>query len=202
MVINKTFGLLAVSAAALLMTGCASTFNTAENAEFSCGLPKGQTCKSPSNVYKSTNGEIVSEAPDAKDNGNTKTAKTTVIGSIATTTIGPRPVREPAQVVRIWIAPWVDRADNLNLAQYQFAEIKPRTWSVGLKESTGSGYVIPHQALGNISAVVPTTSEEPAAKKETRIEPRASEKTSSANPFAGAIDAAMGSKRGNPDLPQ
>jgi len=63
----------------------------------------------------------------------------------------PRPVREPAKIVRIWIAPWIDRDDNLHLAQLQYTEVAPRTWTIGKDEiKSGSGYVIPHIAFTEI----------------------------------------------------
>jgi conjugal transfer pilus assembly protein TraV len=60
-------------------------------------------------------------------------------------------VREAAKVVRIWIAPWIDQQDNLHLAQTQYSEVTPRTWTVGIDEvKAGSSYVIPHVAFNNI----------------------------------------------------
>ncbi len=38
------------------------------------------------------------------------------------------PIRTPAVVMRIWIAPWVDQQDNLNSPGYVYTEIEPRRW--------------------------------------------------------------------------
>lgn len=38
------------------------------------------------------------------------------------------PIRTPAVVMRIWIAPWVDDHDNLNSPGYVYTEIEPRRW--------------------------------------------------------------------------
>jgi conjugal transfer pilus assembly protein TraV len=40
----------------------------------------------------------------------------------------PLPSREPAQILRIWIAPWEDAAGNLHGASDVFTEITPRRW--------------------------------------------------------------------------
>lgn len=44
---------------------------------------------------------------------------------------GAKPVRTPAQVMRIYIAPWVSTDGALTMAQYVFTEITPRTWTIG-----------------------------------------------------------------------
>lgn len=157
---------LMVSAAALsLLSGCGSMLNPAENGSYACpGMPHGVICKTPAAVYKSTNGDVASTEFDQPigvgqpeggtlskdaiygqqfDNGNTSVGVKP----------GPRPVREPARVARIWIAPWVDKNDSLHLAQILYTEIKPRTWTVGKQEvASGGGYVIPHKAFAGIEA--------------------------------------------------
>ena len=40
----------------------------------------------------------------------------------------PVPIRTPAVVMRIWIAPWVDAHDDLIAPGYVYAEIEPRRW--------------------------------------------------------------------------
>lgn len=39
--------------------------------------------------------------------------------------------RSPAQVMRIWIAPWTDDAGDLHMPGYVYSEIKSRRWSIG-----------------------------------------------------------------------
>lgn len=161
-------GLIAITS--VLATGC-GVLNTAENADFACpGMPMGVTCKTPAAVYRSSNNDLPITDFDTPMGSkslstggasypmSTPEAKAPVVsdsnvigtsaGSVAK---GPRPVREAAKVVRIWIAPWVDREDNLHLAQTQYTEVSPRTWTVGIEEvKSGSGYVIPHTAFNNI----------------------------------------------------
>ncbi len=40
------------------------------------------------------------------------------------------PTREPAHVMRIWIAPWEDTAGNLRGASHVFTETAPRRWQL------------------------------------------------------------------------
>jgi len=43
---------------------------------------------------------------------------------------GPVPLRTPAQVMRVWIAPWEDSRGDLHAPGYLFTEITPRRWSL------------------------------------------------------------------------
>lgn len=43
----------------------------------------------------------------------------------------PVPVRTPAVVMRIWIAPWIDRNDDLIAPGYVYTEVEPRRWIYG-----------------------------------------------------------------------
>lgn len=40
----------------------------------------------------------------------------------------PVPVRTPAKVMRVWIAPWQDKNENLKVSSYVFSEIEERKW--------------------------------------------------------------------------
>jgi hypothetical protein len=44
---------------------------------------------------------------------------------------GPVPIRVPAQVMRIWIAPWEDDHGDLHAPGYLYTEIAPRRWTIG-----------------------------------------------------------------------
>lgn len=165
---NHAKSLLLSVAALAMLSGCSSVLNTAASSDYSCpGMPNGVVCKTPAAVYKSTHLDPPVTEFDtpigsmAISGGGTATAPSAAYVNMAnaasglTSNIvsGPRPVREPAKVARIWIAPWVDKNDNLHLAQVQYTEIKPRTWTVGKPEVAASaGYVIPHRAFEAISA--------------------------------------------------
>jgi len=40
-------------------------------------------------------------------------------------------LRVPAQVMRVWIAPWEDSRGDLHAPGYLYTEIEPRRWSLG-----------------------------------------------------------------------
>lgn len=42
----------------------------------------------------------------------------------------PLPLRLPAQVMRIWLAPWEDERGDLHASGYVYTEIAPRTWTL------------------------------------------------------------------------
>ena len=42
----------------------------------------------------------------------------------------PLPLRQPAQVMRIWLAPWEDDRGDLHASGYVFTEIASRTWTL------------------------------------------------------------------------
>jgi conjugal transfer pilus assembly protein TraV len=44
---------------------------------------------------------------------------------------GPVPIRLPAQVLRVWIAPWEDAHGDLHAPGYVYTEVVPRRWSLG-----------------------------------------------------------------------
>lgn len=44
----------------------------------------------------------------------------------------PLALRTPAEVMRVWIAPWEDSHGDLHGATYLYTEITPRRWSLGL----------------------------------------------------------------------
>ena len=52
------------------------------------------------------------------------------------------PAREPAQILRIWIAPWEDAAGNLHGASDLFTEITPRRWRLATAPGAPAGTVL------------------------------------------------------------
>lgn len=58
-----------------------------------------------------------------------------------------RPIRRPAKVLRIWVAPWVGESDQLNMPGYIYAEVEQRRWMIGEErpESAAGGNIHPLQ---------------------------------------------------------
>jgi len=125
------------SCALVLLTGCATGKD-----KFGCsGMPDGVQCKSAEDVYRQTEGDLSASPWDKARSGKSKRSKysrkkpTVVIKRSRTVVLperhDPIPVRTPARVMRIWIAPWEDTEGNLHLASLVFTEIEKRRWVVG-----------------------------------------------------------------------
>ncbi|WP_255593524.1 type IV conjugative transfer system lipoprotein TraV [Acidovorax sp. sic0104] len=156
----------ALGAACLALVGC-SSLNTAKNSDFACD--NNSDCPTPLEVYSQTN-----HAPASVKNGRTPeswkqssskgsdgkrdkkgeqreelrmdlavlapSAQMLMAGDPA-----PQPLREPSQVMRIWIAPWTDQSDNLNWSGYVYSEVTTRRWAFGEQEVRHQG--LPPQFL-------------------------------------------------------
>lgn len=189
---NNRFVALAL-AIPVLLTGCASTFNPGGESSFSCpGMPQGIVCKTPTAVYKSTNqmpAETENDLPLGQHLGDksgppagmtyvlpksldAKSTSGSTTGSGIVKTGKAKPVREAAQVMRIWIAEWTDKNDDLHYPGYLFTEIQPRRWSVGKSETSGRNTTVPFRAAAAPSGA--PGKEQPAAAKQPEGEARQS----------------------------
>ena len=65
------------------------------------------------------------------------------------------PLRTPAVVLRIWMAPWEDTDGRLHVPGYTYAEIEPRRWSIGQDEPTGGRRLQPLQTAPPLQAPAP-----------------------------------------------
>lgn len=155
----------ALGAACIGLTGC-STLNTASNSDFACDTA---ACPTPLEVYAQTNHSPASvkngRTPDSwKHTGSKKSdskseSKETprqelrmdlVVATPSAQLLmagdpAPQPLREPSQVMRIWIAPWIDQSDNLNWSGYIYSEVTARRWAFGEQEVRHQG--LPPQFL-------------------------------------------------------
>lgn len=136
----------------LLLTGCSSTFNTAGTSEFSCpGMP-GVMCKTPGQVYKMTQGDTLDAT--ALDSKIARVKTINPVASISESNT-PMPIREPAKVMRIWIAPWTDKNDDLHWPSFVYTEIQQRKWRFGNPNFKAMSPVIPYKNLSGNSAGQP-----------------------------------------------
>lgn len=142
------------------LSGCSSFLNIGSS-EYGCsGLPEGVQCMSTSDVYAATNdGQVprpVGAEVEAEKSGVKTSASTgqnsAVWGSgdtVIDTYVAPRlpnqpiPIRTPAEVMRIWVAPWEDGNGDLNVTGYVYTEIEPRRWVIGDRNSEGSPVLTP-----------------------------------------------------------
>lgn len=138
------FGQLIATGATVVLTGCSSL--SVGSSEYACpGMPDGVQCMSTRDVYAATNdgnvprplvkGEKVNE--QASDEGSLQyVGSTDPQQDFINTYVAPQlpdrpvPIRTPAQVMRIWIAPWEDTNGDLITTGYVHTEIEPRRWVI------------------------------------------------------------------------
>lgn len=125
-----------------LTSGCSGMLGIGSS-KYACpGYPDGATCLSAREVYELTDFKDSLEGYNEEDSqqGPHQIEHEPPMPSATTSLIrgfsveGDIPVRTPAQVMRIWISPWVDREGNLHMPSYVFTEIEPRKWTFGEAE--------------------------------------------------------------------
>jgi conjugal transfer pilus assembly protein TraV len=110
--------------------------------KYQCQATGGVACMSMSELYEATShaDRVVSrdQAKGQRRGGQRDSAIEVSGGALQFAAPAPAihldsqiPIRTPAKVMRIWIAPWVDDAGDLHLAGHLFTEIQGRRWAVG-----------------------------------------------------------------------
>ena len=135
----------------ILASGCATT-------EYGCkGMPEDPKCLSTTEAYQLSDKALpdpmkMNEVNAAGVNAQTDSASS--LSSLPLTPIlqqpvpkldDPTPIRTPAQVMRIWIAPWEDAEGDLMVSNYVYTEIEPRRWMIGKSAPTISPSLVPLQ---------------------------------------------------------
>ena len=82
----------------------------------------------PGEPAASARSETAPDAPEAPAIAGTRVVAT---GPVLPRPEGPVPLRAPAQVMRVWIAPWEDSRGDLHAPGYLYTEIEPRRWTLG-----------------------------------------------------------------------
>lgn len=166
--------------ATLVLSGCAAVGQP----DFSCnGMPGNVTCMDAMTVYELTNDpaldaalrvEVARLTAEGETNIDTKAViarikqtrtytqggSTTLMAALSQ----PMPVLEPARVVRIWVAPWIDNKGDLHMPGYLFSEITPRRWSFGEAEVGNTRVLTPMQVERDVPReATPTTGKAAAA---------------------------------------
>lgn len=152
---------IAISLSSLVLSGCVSGGGGTKR-EFACERGQGVNCMSAQDVYAATesrdhlegltdaSGELVGGTPQRASRGaRSATEVVESEGALMLTSISggadpyvvpdaPEdvPIRTPAKVMRIWIAPWEDDQGDLHMTGKVFTEIAPRRWAVGDPQST------------------------------------------------------------------
>ena len=133
------------------MPGDTRCMNTGDMYEYSLtNPPSSNTVLSGSGAATnlvSENGDMVLSAPDSKitkkANGDVEVEGNVIVGNdvivqnyvVPKLPYSPVPVRTPAMVMRIWIAPYTDINGDLNAPGYVYTEIEARKWIVNPSEA-------------------------------------------------------------------
>jgi len=144
--------LLILSSSAIL-TGCAT--------QYGCkGMPEDPACLSTTEAYQLTDKVLptaVDGKPETMKSKETTKATSLQLGQRAPVGLSlpqpmptpkiddPTPIRTPAQVMRIWIAPWEDSDGDLMVSNYVYTELEPRRWMIGKSAPTLTPSLIPLQ---------------------------------------------------------
>ncbi|HHG0224246.1 TPA: type IV conjugative transfer system lipoprotein TraV [Escherichia coli] len=139
--------MLGMGVVLLVLSGC-SSFNIGSD-EYGCpGMPSGVQCMSARDVYSATNDgnvprpmkpeEVKAKAEaDGGGSSDVSVSSSNSGDSVIDNYVAPRlpdrpiPIRTPAQVMRIWVAPWEDTNGDLIVTGYVYTEIEPRRWVIG-----------------------------------------------------------------------
>jgi conjugal transfer pilus assembly protein TraV len=146
---------IAVALLASLVMGC-SNMGLGEKQYACAGRPEGFTCKSALEVYELTDSddwqtevEAEREASAEGRGGRLEASATSAIAvaadrpALPEMNTGTIPLRTPARVLRIWIAPWEDDGGDLHMPGLVYTEVESRRWQVGLSEPSERDAVRP-----------------------------------------------------------
>ncbi len=124
------------------LSGCAGF--SIGGSEYACpGMPDGARCLPAREIYAATdNGALPRTAAEKKARevpaGMRAGASPPPDAGLFPAALfaarlddRPMPLRTPARVMRIWIAPWQDRDGDLVLSGYLYTEIESRRWLLG-----------------------------------------------------------------------
>lgn len=121
--------LVIAAALPVILSGCMNAWHS----NYKCkGYPEGVQCQSVRETYAQTNYQEVL-GPNSQG-GNPEAAMAAGGDGSPVQGLGysgPLPLRTPAQVIRIWVAPWEAQDGRLHLANFIYAEVQERQWSIG-----------------------------------------------------------------------
>lgn len=171
----KSIARLGVLAALIgLATGCASALSIGSPKYACSGLPEGAACQSTRDIYEATHDGNVplkldpsedqsKKKRNSKNNKNAEPAESgeaigegrAVSDPVVDNYVAPRlpdrpiPIRTPAEVMRIWVAPWEDVNGDLVTNGYIYTEIEPRRWVIGQQGAAEPTVLKPLQTIGS-----------------------------------------------------
>lgn len=114
----------------IVLSGCLNAWHS----NYKCkGFPEGVQCQSVRETYAQTNYQEALGRNNREGNPEAVPAAGNPDGDPVQGLgySGPLPLRTPAQVIRVWVAPWEAQDGRLHLANYIYAEVQERQWSIG-----------------------------------------------------------------------
>lgn len=153
---RSSWGLIVVPLVVItLLSGCASfSGDEKKSSDFSCkGMPDGATCMDPIEIYERSNddsGTIGSAAgsgtPTSGSGGKPGTDVPVVVQrNLIVQPANPKPILEEAQVMRVWVAPFIDANQDLQWPGHIFTEVTPRRWTFGERDVARIRTAVPLQ---------------------------------------------------------
>ena len=152
--------MLGINISLAVLTGCSAL--DIGSGDYSCpGMPSGVQCMSARDVYSATNDGNVPRPMKVSEKEGMEIAERSdrskkiaeISDPIIDNYVAPRlpdkpiPVRTPAQVMRIWVAPWEDKNGDLIVTGYIYTEIEPRRWIIGDSSNNKEAILRPLQTI-------------------------------------------------------
>jgi conjugal transfer pilus assembly protein TraV len=135
----------------LVLVGVTVFFSTGCVTQYGCkGMPDDPKCLSTTEAYQVTDKALPEPPkPEASKIEAVKAGGAVSLPRHSRQPVpkidDPTPIRTPAQVMRIWIAPWEDSDGDLMVSGYVYTELEPRRWMIGKSAPTVSPSLIPLQ---------------------------------------------------------
>lgn len=127
-----------------MLAGCSTTGVGKD--KFACGEGNEKNCSSVMESYQKSHGAMPGlAAAKAPSRPEELVASVPAAGVAIDSSRWPRPVLEPARVLRILVAPWIDEKETLHWPSYLFTELESRKWSYGQPDFRGAKQLVPLQ---------------------------------------------------------
>jgi conjugal transfer pilus assembly protein TraV len=119
----------------LLISGCAATLTGYESeSKLKCGVSEGTPCTPVSKVYAMTQAGTLPSQQARALTGSAPAGplptETRLRTSLSAAMASAMPMRSPARMLRIWLAPWEDDSGSLHDQQYLYVTLDTGRWLI------------------------------------------------------------------------
>lgn len=77
-------------------------------------------------------------------------------------------LRKDVRVLRIWVAPWVDKSDDLHLSTLIYTDIEKRKWEIGTQYQQANAGIKPHLPSSSVKGETKTVTKKQSYSKNYR----------------------------------